>query len=567
LELSFIVIAIRRHLWVVALCAILGLIPGLIAHQGTSDLFEAHSVLLVTPPTQNRGATISLSDPDRYVIGQLSVLQSSVLAERVATAMGGSETRRSIDEAVEIVHRAKTDVVDVYARTSSPTRSLDIADRYVTMYMADLTTNAKEAQAGDIDALKAELTVLEDEILFLDNDIQSKMQPFIDAAQEVRGQGISSPPIPDVNVVVPRSITLKTTKLNQYNQVLDNLRELELIAKLKVTTEIVQAPILPTIATASSSRLVAIAGMVGGGLFGVIAAIVMARLSKRVISTDQLAVRAEAAASVGQSLTVAVVGTERGAAATTLALALAGRYANSGSQVVVVDADQRDPEVSRLFGAAKNSGVPGLLALMNARQLRARDDRRLETALPSPFTETSVPEIRILGGGDKTDGNALRRTNIPDVLKATTAEAHIVLIDAGPILESAVAVQFCQLVDAVVLAVPRRRQRTAALEVVARQLVGRRGAVLPVMTSPSRRRNRSNSSAAVAMSGEPSIARPSFDDRPVMGVDGRIPDAGATTRAQNPSAPAGSLPSQRLRDLLHDGRPDAFPDDRTIDER
>ena len=53
---------------------------------------------------------------------------------------------------------------------------------------------------------------------------------------------------------------------------------------------------------------------------------------------DQVCVRAEAAASMSQSLTLAVVGAQEDSGTTTLALALAGRYALQGSIVIVVDA-------------------------------------------------------------------------------------------------------------------------------------------------------------------------------------------------------------------------------------
>jgi Mrp family chromosome partitioning ATPase/capsular polysaccharide biosynthesis protein len=600
-ELSFIVTAVRRRLWLIAIFVILGALPGMLQRQQASTLYKAQAVLIVTPPTQSRGATISLSDPDRYVIGQLSVLQSSVLAERVATALGGDETRETIENSIEIIHRPTTDIVDVYARAYTPERARAIADQYTRVYIQDLRTRADDAQSGDIESLQTELAALKEAILAIDLKIEAKMAPYIAAASEEFDAGESGPPIPDVGIVAPVELTERATTLNQYNQVLDNLTELQLVAKLKVTSEIVQEPVLPLEPEPTTGRKAVLAGMFGGGILGVLAAVLFARLSKNVINAeqageilgqplvgsmhsirsasrsrlavlaelpsssitflDEVSVRAEALASVGKALTVAVVGTERGAAATTLSLALAGRYAHAGSQVILVDADQRDPEISKLFGAAKDSGVPGLLATKDIRQFRGREEPIRGRHDPSPFTSTSVPEIRILGSGSKSDGNSLRRTNVPDVLAATTAEAHVVLIDGGPVLESAVTLQFCQLVDAIILAVPVKRQRVGSLEVVAHQLQSSGVPVLAVATSPTRRRRgqRPAKKEPITTSGEPSVARPVFDD----GVSSVAPpseprpiDVGEISRSIESSRQSRRSFEERLSTRLRDEESD-----------
>src|SRR5690606_10414076 len=65
---------------------------------------------------------------------------------------------------------------------------------------------------------------------------------------------------------------------------------------------------------------------------------------------DSLCVRAEATAVRGSStLTVVVTGAQRTAGATTVAAAMARRFADNGSRVVLIDGDRQDPELARLF--------------------------------------------------------------------------------------------------------------------------------------------------------------------------------------------------------------------------
>ena len=83
--------------------------------------------------------------------------------------------------------------------------------------------------------------------------------------------------------------------------------------------------------------------------------------------------------------------------------------------------------------------------------------------------------------------SAIRRTDVADLLNGAMAHAHVVVIDGGALLEAATTVQFAQMVDAVVLAVPMKHQQLGGLEDIADQLgVQRMRNVLPVVTHPGR---------------------------------------------------------------------------------
>ncbi|HEX6658016.1 MAG TPA: hypothetical protein VF065_08035, partial [Ilumatobacter sp.] len=355
-------------------------------------------------------------------------------------------------------------------------------------------------------------------------------------------------PIPTAEALVPELVTNKDALLRAYERLSDTLKELELDAKLRVTSYIVQRATLPEFpeASSSSSRALFGAGVLGGAALGLIATVIWARLSPMVLDerqaeailgrpvvgsfprlrslarsrrnalealpkqavrfVDELCVRAEANAEIGKALTVAVVGTERAAAATTIALAMAGRYGANGSSVVLIDADTRRPEISALYNA--RGGIPELLANV----MVEAGGPALRRGRFDPLTPTPVGEVSVLGLGDKSAAMALRRQNVPDLLEAASgyANVHVVVIDGGPMLDAASTVQLCQLVDAVVLAVPLKQQRIEGLVTVAAQLENRRGELLPVIT-PHRRwwslphRSSSNSGAAMRVAGDPII--------------------------------------------------------------
>lgn len=551
MELSFIINAVRRRLWLVVLLTLLG--GGMaksMTSSDTSGLYHSRAVLNVSPPSQSRVAVSFSSDPDRYVIGQLSVLGSAQLAERIATKLGNGETTESVQASVDIEHQPSTDIVLVTGSATTAERAQDIADEYVLTYIEELRQQVDDAQQPDIDQLNAELKETTDRITLIDQQITDAMAPFVNAAPNAAA---GYRPIPTPDQVVPNLVTQRQTLLQEYTRLSDTLKELELDAKLRVTSFIVQRATLPTATeTSSGGKFLTAAGAIGGAMAGLVIAVIWARLSRKVLDAqhveeilfdrpvagtfprlrgaargkravleslpgrvvpfvDQLCVRAEANAGLDRALTVAVVGTERASAATTIALAMAGRFGANGSSVVLVDADVRHPEISTLYNAG--GGIPALLANAEADAAAAQNGGRLSRRNRlEPFTSTPLSEVTVLGLGDKAAGTSLRRQNVRDLLDVTATDpnVHVVVLDAGPVLDAASTVEICQLADAVVLAVPLKYQTTDALQAVAAQLGSRQARLLTVVTKPHRpvlagRLSRSAPSSGMRVAGNPII--------------------------------------------------------------
>jgi Mrp family chromosome partitioning ATPase len=216
---------------------------------------------------------------------------------------------------------------------------------------------------------------------------------------------------------------------------------------------------------------------------------------------DQACVRAEASSQTGSgSLVVVVIGTERAAGATTLATVMANRFATQGSEVLLVDADSREPDITAAF-AAGAKGIHDLLAIASSLpNLRDKADPDLAECL----RPTTVPNLRMLGLGKP--GTVLRRQHASPLIAVTSRVADVVVIDGGPLMEASATVQLTHLADAVVLLIPER-QKASGLEVVSRQLRGRRGALLSVW-SPAGSRGRGSGESGPS----PSPAGVTIDD-------------------------------------------------------
>lgn len=548
MDVSFLVKSVRRYWWLFALCLLLGVLPGFAKASTASSSYESEAILLVGPPSESRVQVSFTNDPDRYVLGQVSVLQSQSIAERVANTVGRGETAQSVQQATRIIHEPKTDIVQIKVGTADPTLSTGIADAYLDVYFLLLEDQVSETRQPEIDELNKQLTDLQTQIATTDAAIAEALQPYL---PETRGGSAANyPPIPGIDQVAPQLDSQRTALQAEFDQILatrTQLTQLDLSAKLRITTKIVQRGSVPTEPTVESGRLLLVAGLVGGSFLGLVLCGLATRLSSTAVDEDEiasalgvpvfgqlpksrvvarnrraaleqvpgpvaafvdgLAVQLEASAGVGSSLTIAVVGVDRASGATTIALALANRLAVHSSRVTVVDFDVRDSEISDLF-APHSPGIAALLADGGSEPEPIGAARsRTAPRRADPYTATLVPGVQVVGVGNKASNPLPRRQDVPRLIGAASATAHAVVFDGGPLLETAATIHLALLVDAVVLALPMRRLSVRSLSTVAAQLGGRRGQLFPVLVPATRHRRGSGGGA-----GGPILLPDSFDE-------------------------------------------------------
>jgi capsular polysaccharide biosynthesis protein/Mrp family chromosome partitioning ATPase len=534
MELAFLTSAIRRYWWIPVIAVVLGSLPAIALRATAETRYESKGVLIIAPPSESRTVVSFQGDPDRYVAGEMSVLES--LSDRVADEVDGVSAADLADN-VTFEQQPLTDVVIISAKAAQPKLAQSIVDTYIDVYFEVLRAQLDGRQDPALEALDQELDGVREQLREVDADIADALAPYV-----------GREPIPTIEQVSPGLASDKQILLNRHQE-LETARN-ELSSGLRISSRIVRNATLPTHPIASPVRSLLALGAVGGGFVGLLIALVVARLSPTVLDDEQaeeillhpvlghmpvlteaaadrtallddpgpdaarfldsVGVRVEAARQAQASITVVVTGTRVGAGSTTLAAALARRLAND-SKVLLVDADRRQPVLTGLFMRGKRSSRSGGTA--GERRLEPagsggerrpertasggerRPERTGSTAKRRPAPSngpvaTGVQSLSLTdlaGLGGATSGGS--RLDAAGLIAAGSSQAEVVVFDGGPLMDSATTVQLSRMCDAVVLAVPER-QEIRLLETVAAELRGR-DQVLPVWTpAPSRSHRR-----------------------------------------------------------------------------
>lgn len=502
--------ALKRYWWLFIGAVLLGTLSGAVLRGETQTSYESKALLSIAPPSVSPSTAESSSD--RYVAGQLLVLSSESSAAAVAEVIGGGATAQSVLTMLTVVQAPSSDIVELTISSGDPAYSQTVGNAYVSQYFArlqqqiDATTNASMA------GIEEQLTDLRQQLDAIDTQIAEAMAPYLPPVDD--NNNAAYPPIPPIEQVVPDLVSQKQTLLDQYQNVSATKTEIELGSQLRVGSQVVQSPTLPTAAVVSSNRKILIAGAFGGVFLGLLASVVAARISRKVlddeeaseivghplvgampayhVSTDRralveylpaeathfvdhLRVRLDALDRRRHALVVVVTGTDVEVGTTAVAGALANRFAMNGSDVVVLDADALHPELSGLFELA----TPTARSIGNPAPVT--DARGL-------LRETQVPGLWVVAGGDLAEGAALRREDSARALELLDDLADVIIVDGGPFLGAASTVQFAHHADAAVLVIPRHRQLKQGLELVASQLREQQHNVLAVSTPTSRHR-------------------------------------------------------------------------------
>lgn len=487
MELAFIFSAIRRYWWVVIAFAIIGAVPGLLGGGGATS-YESHGALLVSPPADL--AVTYAGDPDRYVVGQLRVLRSTELADSVAARLGDT-TGAVVGSLVRFGHESETDIVDVVAETADPAFSKRIVDAYLEEYVELIETQI----AGTLEPIDQSIADVRSQLDEVNGQIQEAMRPYLEAQPAAPGDAF--PPIPGIDQVAPSLATQQSLLQGSLLTLLNERATVETNTTRSVAGTIVQSGTVPTAATTESSVVPVAIGVVAGGFAGLLVAVLIARLSPRVLDdaqaeeilgqpvvgtfprdtalaadlrvaledppatvmpfVDSLSVRTEASSS-GEVLTVLVVGTQRAAGATTLASVLANGFAGNGASVLLVDADQQRPILTSLFSGP----VP---APPTTRRRTAKPPRKLLKGVKA----TIVANLRVANFGSSLASSTMRRRHVGEGLEEARGQADVVILDGGPLMASSSTLELARICDAVVLVVPRR-QKVRQLVTIAGEL-------------------------------------------------------------------------------------------------
>ena len=453
------------------------------------------------------------------------ILGSNAVAEQASNDLG-NVTAGQVSDGITLQRIPESDLVRITATAPSPSSAQDVANAYADAYLTLAAGGLDTGRAPEIENLNDAIAELEDRLAVVDADIAVAMAPFLEDPAGII--------VPDIEQVAPTLATERAVLLEQYSQLLFNRNEIELGGEERLGSRVTEYATGSTIAAGPGSKLVVVVGLTAGAMIGALGAVVMSRLSGKVLDANDaestlqapvvatipkvsslsrhpilpgdplppalaaavqaLAVRAETSvpsteASRG-ALVVLVAGAERCSGATTIAVALAGHFADKDSEVLLVDADVLHPQLSDALGEGA-SGIGALLG--NGAESKSAS---------SPYIRTAATGVRFAGLGERHQKRSLRRQDVSVLLDGAAQHAQVVVIDGGALMASASSVELAQRADAVVLTMPARRQTRAGLEGVARLLASRRGGLLPVVTAARRRRHGTTLRTVAAEHGE-----------------------------------------------------------------
>ncbi|MGB8857796.1 MAG: hypothetical protein WCC60_01000 [Ilumatobacteraceae bacterium] len=501
MELGFIAAAVRRYLLMVALCAVIGVVLGVVVVGSAKATYQSRSVILVRPPSNGNGTTFT-GDPDRYVDAEISTMSSLSIQDLVVAELP-RETTASVGEAIQFQQRDNSDVVDITATADSPQRSQAIANAYANAYLEYSNQLAEKASEPSpaLNQLNADLLKLQGEIAALTNKIRSALPAgATDLSQST-------------DTV---SAAQRDTALLEYQRLLESKTRLENNSQVTVNSAIVNLAGSPGVPTGGGSKLLLALGLVGGLGIGVSMALLRARFSSEVIDPAQveellgrpLAVRIPRvrglgldttrlavappneiveplerlcvgvqSAATGDCVRVAVTATMRGIGASSLSTSMAGRFARRGSPTMLVDADQVDPWLSEVFGTVRGRG---LIRLLNVpRDAGGKPEKGATVA--SMSIGTKLPELRVLGIGEVDVEHPLQRVDIPRMMALLGVPGTVSIIDAGPMLDNAASLEIARHVDALVVLLADARQQSWQLATIEQSLSDSNVVIFPVL--------------------------------------------------------------------------------------
>jgi Mrp family chromosome partitioning ATPase len=521
MELEYVLKAIRRYWYIVAIFVVAGLLAGSALTPEAETRYEATALVLVAPSSNGGQAG------DRFVASQVVVLQSPQLAAGAAELaeaddVTADEARRS----VTFEQRPGSDVVEIVASSPDPERAQAIANGYVDAYFAVLEQQADTGQINEeLEALERSIDRIEEDIRLADEEIAEVLAPFLLAGDGDGGPG----QVPALEQIAPALATERQILGGQYTELLRRRTDLQFTARPEIRSEVLQRAELPVEPVDTSSRLLLVAFPFAGIFLGVLAATVVARTSRRVLddvevsetlgepiaatvtapwsfkrhslerpedvparmrnAINHLCVQAERRAVPGTTMAVVVAGSQAKSGASSVATVMAHRYAEAGSKVLLVHADHAGGGVSRQFDV----GADGLTALGDRTGTEADGHDAVEPLSADDITAAPISNLVVAHpAGTSAPASPHSRLDVAEMMDAARKYVDVVIFDSGQILESISSAKLARFADVTVLVVPVRRQHRRPLVAIARQLAEREGLLIPVTTRGFGRRRASH---------------------------------------------------------------------------
>jgi Mrp family chromosome partitioning ATPase len=410
--------ALRSHLLLVALIVITALAASVLLLKVRAPTYQADAQLLITPISSTDANLLGLplirdtGESTRTAQTAAALLQNPEAARIAAQQVGGGLTPGKVQDAVTIEPRGQTNLLVVQATSDGAQRAAQLADAYATAVTTTRTRALQQAAQRQLADTQAQI----DSLAAADTQTRAALQaraselrplaagidPSLSLAESARAPlaqvGLPAPLILALALlagVVIATGTALLLELRQPGRVL-NEDELRALARLPILAR------LPNVRRARSMSATALA-------------------DERRIREALRNVAVQLDLHVRQRRSVMFVSGSRSDGKTTAVLGLALELSASGADVVLVDADLRQPRLREALGMRPRAigeattelredlteRVPGVahLRLVELRDLvhavpaghRARDGRHSPLRMLSREVEWIIIDTPALG--------------------------------------------------------------------------------------------------------------------------------------------------------------------------
>jgi tyrosine-protein kinase len=458
---------LRRRIGVALICALIVPATALAYSYAQEKEYSASASLLFRDPgfTQKLFGTpffTPSSDPDREAATNLRLVSLGVVAGRTANALGGGLTRKEVAEKVDASSEGQSNVVAITATADSPRLAARLANTFAEEYISF---------RRDADRSKIEETL-----------------------GIIRGQLAELSP---AELAGTRGKELRRQK-----------GQLELLRSLQTgNAEVVQQADLPTSPSSPRTLRNVIVGIIVGIMFGVGMAFLVDRFDRRLRDVDEVKEifdrpilaqvprdkslgrrewspdnRSPAIAETFHMLranlrhvhsreridAVAICSAAAGDGKTTVAWNLAVAEAETGRNVLLIEADLRQPDLSTRLDVQRSPGLSELLA--GVVEFDGAVRRVPVAPASSPAQGDYVVDVMPAGRRPPNPTDLIESEQMEDLLWRVGDMYDLVVVDTPPTTVVSDAVALLRQVSGVVVAVRLGKSTRQGAESLEQQL-------------------------------------------------------------------------------------------------
>ncbi len=429
--------AVRAHPLLVVAVAVVAVLAAGVWQKTRAPKYEATAQVLVTP-LPNAGSYVGLpvvtessADPSRTMQTATSVLESPAATLATANQLGHGWTKKRVDEAISVQPRGEANVVSITGNAGSAAGAARVANTYARNSLAVHVSQLSSEAAAQISQLQA----------------RQKSLP----AGETAG----------ASQIAERLVALSAVAAGH-----------------DPNFSLLQAAILPTSASGSSTKLILVLALLAGLLIGVGAAMTIEYLNRQVRDEDevlslyplpvlarvpplprgalevtsselmppgireafrtlQIQLEPSTPGEGGRAIMFTSPSPRDGktSSAVDFALVLAG----AGASVILLDFDLRKPDIAERLGADTDY----------------LDFFRSNAGLDKVLSQSrSTPGLRVLSAHAQGDATPLLEAvsrRLPELLREARELADYVIVDTPPLGQVSDALRAATMVDEIVL--------------------------------------------------------------------------------------------------------------------